>query len=298
MNVPAPHSDGSRPPVRPLVSVIVTTYNRREMLLKTLDAVLSQTYRDLELIVVDNDSGDGTEAGVAGLDDGRIRYFRNANGGVIAVNRNFGIERAVGNFIAFCDDDDIWFPDKLERQMELFSSKPEIGVVASNAYLFDGRRRIGLVLARVPRGPIGRSHLLFRGNPILLSSAVVRKDLLDEYGGFCRAPELVAAEDYDLWLSNALLGRAAVILDAPLLLYRVHPGQTSSRDRRASIRRILRSLARQYALGRLGGGLYCVSKVHNGFRLLIAEAKEIARRIPGLESRIRKARRIRRISGD
>ena len=85
----------------PCVSVIVTTYKRVKLLQETLESILSQSFTDFELIVVDNMSEDGTQQFIAGIADPRIRYFRNPNHGIIAANRNFGIRQAEGRYVAF-----------------------------------------------------------------------------------------------------------------------------------------------------------------------------------------------------
>ena len=103
------------------VSVIVPTYNRAHLLKKTIESILSQTYTDLELIVVSNYSTDNTDDMVKSYKDDRIKYFKNQNNGIIAVNRNFGIRKSTGEYIAFCDDDDTWLPNKLERQVNFFN---------------------------------------------------------------------------------------------------------------------------------------------------------------------------------
>ena len=99
------------------VSVIIPTFNREHLLKETMEYILNQTFKDFELIIVDNYSSDNTENAVKSYNDKRIRYFKNQNNGVIAVNRNFGIKKARGEFITFCDDDDLWLPQKLEKQL-------------------------------------------------------------------------------------------------------------------------------------------------------------------------------------
>ena len=121
-----------------LISVVVTTFNRERLLLETLASIRSQDWELTEIIVVDNFSTDGTGAAVAGLGDSRIKYFRNHNGGCIAVNRNFGISMAGGDYIAFCDDDDLWLPGKLTAQARILESNPGVGIVGTNRLLFDG----------------------------------------------------------------------------------------------------------------------------------------------------------------
>ena len=101
------------------VSVVVTTYNRKKYLTQTIKSILNQTFADFELIVVDNYSNYDFLSHINSLNDSRIRPFQNNNNGIIAVNRNFGIKKSKGEFIAFCDDDDIWINTKLEIQLNV-----------------------------------------------------------------------------------------------------------------------------------------------------------------------------------
>ena len=91
------------------VSVVVTTYNRAHIVTEAIESILNQTFGDFELIIVDNYSNDNTEEVIKSYKDERIKYFKNRNNGIIAVNRNYGISKAQGEYIAFCDDDDLWF---------------------------------------------------------------------------------------------------------------------------------------------------------------------------------------------
>src|SRR3990172_12856550 len=100
-----------------LVSVIILTWNRAALLKEAVDSVLRQTYEHFELTIVDNESTDNTSEYVRGLGDNRVKYLSHPNQGILSVNRNFGIRRARGDYIAFCDDDDLWLPDKLKTQM-------------------------------------------------------------------------------------------------------------------------------------------------------------------------------------
>ena len=107
----------SKKGINPLVSVIVTTYNRKEYLKETIDSILNQTYKNFELIVVDNYSDFDFLTYIKSFNDNRIRAFQHHNNGIIAVNRNIGIKKAYGEYIAFCDDDDYWVDKKLEYQV-------------------------------------------------------------------------------------------------------------------------------------------------------------------------------------
>jgi glycosyltransferase involved in cell wall biosynthesis len=114
----------------PRISVIITTYNRAEMLPRAVNSVLAQTYRDHEIIIVDDYSTDHTQQVIAGFTDSRIRSFRHRHNRKQAASINTGIAKARGEYIAFLDDDDEWLPSKLERQAALLdSSPPKVGLV-------------------------------------------------------------------------------------------------------------------------------------------------------------------------
>ena len=120
----------------PIVSVIVTTFNRCEMLGETIASIINQSFQDFELIIVDNMSQDGTEQFIKNIKDARIRYFRNPNFGIIASNRNYGIAKSRGFYIAFCDDDDLWKKNKLELQLNYLNKNPDVVMCYSQAESF------------------------------------------------------------------------------------------------------------------------------------------------------------------
>ena len=124
----------------PIVSVIIPTYNAKELLIEAIDSVLSQTLSDLELLIIDDGSIDGTVEAVKAVDDPRIRYFYKDNGGVSSA-RNMGLDKATGQYIAFLDSDDLYHPKYLETMVSAMENNPDYGVVytaATNRYL-DGR---------------------------------------------------------------------------------------------------------------------------------------------------------------
>jgi len=120
--------------MRPLVSVIIPTYNRDELLRRAMESVLNQTFDDFELIVVDGAKSDETKGLVKSFGDKRLRYVPQKGKG-IANARNIGIKKARGEFIAFLDDDDIWKPEKLERQIQGFKELPESYGVIYTAFI-------------------------------------------------------------------------------------------------------------------------------------------------------------------
>ncbi|WP_075792936.1 glycosyltransferase family 2 protein [Massilia putida] len=210
----------------PKVTVVVPTFRRKDLLKETVDSILAQTYRDFELIIVDNMSEDGTAEYVAGLNDPRVRYYRNPNGGIIAVNRNFGIRQARGEYIALCDDDDVWQPTKLEKQVTLLSNRPAVAMCYCNAAVFTtlSQRATPWMMKRV-HTDYYRNLLI--GNFIPNSSVLLRRADWDALGGFREERELIAVEDYEMWLRLAREHEIAYI-DECLLLYRVHPSAASN----------------------------------------------------------------------
>ena len=110
----------------PKVSVIVTTFNRQKFLLRTLMSIVNQTYKNLEIIVVDNYSNYDFFGLIKSIGDSRIKAYQNQNHGIVAKNRNFGSKVSTGSFLAFCDDDDFWFKDKIYLQSKIMLKNPEI----------------------------------------------------------------------------------------------------------------------------------------------------------------------------
>ncbi len=110
----------------PDVSVIIPIYDRSEFLCTAIASVLAQTLQDFEIIVVDDASADDTQEVVGNLDDGRIRYIRHEINKGVAATRNTGVLNSKGKYIAFLDDDDEWFPEKLKKQFDLLETRPRI----------------------------------------------------------------------------------------------------------------------------------------------------------------------------
>ena len=118
----------------PLVSVVIPAYNGREMISLTIESILAQTWPAVEILVVDDGSSDGTPDVVRGFGD-RIRFFEQKNSGTAAA-RNLGLKNATGEFFAVLDQDDLWLPHKLERQIPRFYEDPKIGLVYATIEFF------------------------------------------------------------------------------------------------------------------------------------------------------------------
>ncbi len=209
----------------PLVSVIVPCYNALHTVDATIDSILrNQRPRfDIEIIAIDDGSSDGTLQRLRERADS-VRVIAQPGNRGVSCARNAAIEQARGDFVAFCDADDIWMDDKLDRQLALFED-PEVGLVCAS----------GLTFSRTPGdlGPRPWSSRLKRGrvyedllsrNFIGTSTTVVRRSALRENRFDTR---LRHAEDFDLWLRIARDWKVDFV-DAPLIYYRLSPSQASS----------------------------------------------------------------------
>lgn len=204
------------------IAVVMAAYDAEATIEDAIASVVAQTHRDWELHVVDDGSSDATATLVAAIDDPRVRLHRIEHVGVLGAVRNVGIARAEGIAVALLDADDLWLPEKLERQAALLERRPEVGVVHTAALLLvDGERR--------PAPPARRVDFaaLLDANAVYSSSAVVRRRLLDEHGAFDSDPALAGSPDYELWLRLAPHTRFELV-DEPLTVYRVHSGQMSA----------------------------------------------------------------------
>jgi glycosyltransferase involved in cell wall biosynthesis len=225
-----------------LVSVIVPTWQRATLVGETLRSALAQTHRDVEVLVEDDGSTDGTDAVVAAIaaGDPRVRYAWSPNAGRPAPARNRAIRRARGEILAFLDSDDLWEPHKLERQLEALRREPALLGVSSDARTVPDRGAPLLGLA----GDLRPSFEdLVRANVISNSGAVIRRAVLDEVGLLDESPELRAVEDYDLWLRILRhRDRSFLVLKEPLFRYRLSPDQISPASGRRDLelrRRVL-----------------------------------------------------------
>ncbi|MCK4326262.1 glycosyltransferase [bacterium] len=204
----------------PEVSVVIAAYNGEWCIGKTIESVLGQTYSDLELIIVDDGSTDGTREIISSyLTDKRVKYIYQENQGVSQA-RNNGVALAKGIYIAFLDHDDLWFPEKLTRQIPLFESNLRVGLVFSDAFIsntFTGAESRFFESGKPCRGAV-REHL-FLWDFVPLLTSVVRKTVLDQTGGF--DPQFTIAEDYELFLRIARVMHFDYV-DEPLARYLIH----------------------------------------------------------------------------
>ncbi len=184
----------------PEVSIIIPTYNRAHLIKRAIQSVLNQTYQNFEIIVVDDGSTDNTEEEVKNLNNQKIRYIRyNENKGAASA-RNTGIKVSRGEYIAFQDSDDEWFPNKLKRQMEVFKNAPlEVGVVYTGGWLIKNNERIyrPLFTTKQREGYIYKELLKGKGGFIAAPLAIVKKECFNRVGMFDE--RFSPLEDWELW---------------------------------------------------------------------------------------------------
>lgn len=209
---------------QPVVSVVIPTYNHAHLLREAIDSVRRQTFTEWEMIVVNNYSEDDTEAVVASFSDPRIRLVNFRNNGVIAASRNRGIALARGDYVAFLDSDDKWYPEKLERCMTVLAKGNDL-VCHSEAWVKDGA-----AFKIVNYGPLEAASyetLLFGRNCLSTSAIVVRRVCLDRVGCFSEDSAFIAVEDYELWLKLARAGCRFAFVDVILGEYHLHKTNNS-----------------------------------------------------------------------
>ena len=212
----------------PAVSAIIPTYNCARYLPEAIDSVLAQTYRDFEIIVVDDGSTDNTQEVLAPYGD-RVRVIKQPNQGRSAA-RNTGILAARGEYVAFLDADDLWLSRKLGKQMAFLEARPDVRWVYSDYAMFDegGRQCESVFCARrVACLPETQAVLhALPGGIVWTGTVLVEASCFKEVGAFDSS--LPVSEDSDMWVRLACRFAAGCIRDT-LALYRRHPGQVTSR---------------------------------------------------------------------
>ncbi len=207
----------------PLVSVVVPAYNAARTLSATVESILAQTERDLEVIVVDDGSSDGTVEVARAVDDERVRVVVRENAGASAA-RNTGIAEATGTWVAFLDSDDVWVPVKLERQLAYVAAHPDVHAVQTGAFFVDNNLQVRYERRCKPSRDALWESLLFQNLPSFPSTLMIRRSKLDEIGPFDTSLEIL--EDWELAIRASRFCNLQSI-EEPLSLYRTHPGNRS-----------------------------------------------------------------------
>jgi len=205
----------------PKVSVVIGSYNCEKFIRETVQSVIGQTFKDWELIIVDDCSTDSTCRVINGIEDSRIKLIRlSSNSRLPAVPRNVGIREARGDYIAFLDHDDLWLPGKLEKQVNFLENNKDVFLVYAKCIVQKDGRQLRINPQKPRSGRIFRD-LFLRFNFIGCPTVMMRNRKEKHNYFFDEDKSLAAIEDYVLWLSVALKENVSFI-DEPLAIYRVH----------------------------------------------------------------------------
>lgn len=219
----------------PLVSILMPVYKTAPYLREAMDSMLSQTFTDFELIVLDDCSPDNAEEILDSYTDPRIvRYKGEKNAGLSNV-LNVGIGMARGKYIARMDSDDLSMPERLQIQVDYLEAHPDIDLVSVGMQLFGAKDEVWLR----EQDPEKVKIIALFHSPILHASSMWRRDSFEKRGLRFRQ-EMVPAEDYDLWTRALVKGLRLVNLRQVLYKYRIHPEQaTTQTDKTTSKSRLV-----------------------------------------------------------
>lgn len=218
------------PSTTPLVSVIIPTHNRPDLLMRTLESIVTQSYSNLEIIVVSNGYNDENRTTVKSFNDNRLTYLDQENSGGPSSPRNHGIQVSIGKYLAFCDDDDLWLSNKIVEQVEALEKNPAYGLCYSKMICFDKKSEWPL---ENKEGQITLDMLLYK-NTVPISSVFIKKDLVQKYGDFCELKTVGISEDYEFLLRH-ILNTKFYFSDDYLIKYWSGDDRTSSTDENRTI---------------------------------------------------------------
>jgi glycosyltransferase involved in cell wall biosynthesis len=211
---------------QPLVSIVIPTYNRANLIGETIQSVINQSYTQWEIIVVDDGSEDDTQKVVGGYADTRVRYVRIAHTGKLGAVRNYGIRQAKGDYIAFLDSDDLWRSDKLSIQLSLAVQYPRAAFLFSNGDQFGDGAVTPPDHEALFSGNVFEKMLLNHQLCIYMPSFMFRRHVLDKVG-YLRE-DLVSGCDVDFFFHTAYHFEA-VFTNERLVRIRKHSHSTSAK---------------------------------------------------------------------
>jgi glycosyltransferase involved in cell wall biosynthesis len=217
----------------PLVSIVVPVFNPHPVYFRqAIESILSQSFSDFELIVVEDPSGSSGQALLSGIADSRLHYILNEARTSLPRQHNRGLALARGQFISRFDADDICEPDRVEKELAFLQAHPDIDVVASCLTIIDEQGAVvGTRRYPLDHGDILRAMRRF--NPIANSTVMFRREVYERFGGW-RESEL-PAQDYEWYSRLAAGGMRFANLEQPLVRYRLHGGSLKSSQLRGTI---------------------------------------------------------------
>lgn len=258
---------------KPLVSVVMPVYNGEKFIAETITTILGQTYAELELIIVNDGSVDSTAEVVSGFTDQRLIVCNLPRNQGVSHARNAGSELARGEYLAFCDSDDLYMPDKLQTQIEYLLSHPAVDVCSTYFTLLDGGEE------RIISYPLTDQEIksyFFSGN-CFCGAGVVGKTTV--FRRFKYTAGLKVAQDYDLWTRMANGGVVFANVPRPLMKYRMHPTQ-ASRNNVDLVHSNSENIRKNYTLAFLGDPL--IAEHADKTAISLGDFREFMSRLAGV----------------
>jgi glycosyltransferase involved in cell wall biosynthesis len=215
-----------------MISVVLPTFNGEKYISRAIDSVLSQSFSDFELIIINDGGNDNTESIIKGYSysDSRIKYFKNEKNLGIVKSLNRGLNEAKGDYIARIDDDDVWIDkDKLKKQFEFLENNPGYVLVGTGAICVD-ENEIELTRYLLPGTDEKIREDLLCKNNFIHSSVMYKKDAVIKVGGYDEKKDTKYVEDYDLWLRLGIVGKMHNLREYSIL-YMIREGSVSSQNR-------------------------------------------------------------------
>lgn len=207
---------------QPLVTVVIPTYNRADYIAETIESVLSQSYPNIEVIVIDDGSTDDTAKVVARFVP-QVSYVQQENA-ERGASRNHGLRLARGDYVAFLDSDDLWLSTKVADDVSYLEANPDVGLIHTDAIIIDAvGRELRVLRSRAPSGRV--TGALLERNFVTMATHLARASVVREIGGFREERELSGSEDWEMWVRLSLRTNIAYLPRVSAKL-RTHPGNT------------------------------------------------------------------------
>lgn len=255
----------------PLVSVITPLYNAEKYIAQTIESVLSQTYPQWEMLVVDNCSSDASKDIVKSFNDPRIKLIElEYNSGGPARPRNIGMEHAQGEYIAFLDSDDVWLANKLEKQLEIFKNY-NVDIVHSLSYTINTKsEKIGILknqrVYNFCKYFMTDKSIIYLSNYININSSLMKKDMSIQFqeDKYC-----IAIEDWLFWIENLYSNKKSFLLKEYLLNYRIDFNSISDRKSDISYRKAFYMYSKLFLQNKISLILFIISLTMNSIKLIL-----------------------------
>ncbi|MFT6069520.1 MAG: glycosyltransferase involved in cell wall biosynthesis [Bacteriovoracaceae bacterium] len=224
----------------PLVSVVMPVYNAEKYLGSAIESILNQSYKNLEIIIVDDASTDNSLSIIESFKDPRIKIFKNKSNLKIVKSLNLGISKASGKFVARMDADDISHEDRVKKQVRFLQDNEEIDILGTNIWIIDENSQSQGKLLEYPTSPEVNKLLLAKYCVLAHPTVMFRKKIIEENAELYSA-DFPCAEDYELWLRLSKKYKISNLKEF-LLWYRVHPFSLTQNNYSIGIESVCRAI--------------------------------------------------------